>query len=388
MADNDVGVREAGRQIAESGLVDDVRRGRTNRELAARGGSDDAEDRDHEPRSRKRGEDDDRQPKQRRRDPDDTRSRGEPEDDLEDEDQDRDGDYDDEDEDADASNHEDVDGDDDRNQREKLFKVKVNGKTLEVPESELIAGYSRTKDYHQKTQAVAAEKRSLTAEHAKVAQHVTKRLANMDGLLNRVRGDLIGQVDGPDMQALRQRDQTAWLAAREDVADRVRKIDAYIAFVNQEQERHHAETTHTQQMTNSAYAQQETERLMEFVPDWLEGKDGKPSGAMRLATYEFMGLVDHRMLAIAEKARRYDAMMKKGSREPQRKAKPVPKRVPPGKSSVSAGKQVRERQDTNEYRSARKKLAKTGDMRDGGAAINALLNRESRQEARRGRRFR
>lgn len=42
-----------------------------------------------------------------------------------------------------------------------VVKVKVNGEEIEVPVSDLTAGYSRTADYTQKTQALAAEREQI-----------------------------------------------------------------------------------------------------------------------------------------------------------------------------------------------------------------------------------
>lgn len=410
MADNDIGVRDAGRLIADSGLVDDVRRGRTNRERAQNGGVDDADERyDRDDRPARREE---RKPKRRDDEQDDRpRQRRDPEDDDEfgDDrpDYDEDERQDDDDEDADASNREDgeedgeddhdededEDGEDSRKSREQLHKVKVNGKVMEVPTSELIAGYSRTKDYHQKTQALAQRGRDLNTAHTQTAQQYVKRLQAVNAVMTGVRNMLAGEINGEEMKALRQRDPAAWTVAREDYNARLQQVDAVLNHLTEAHERHRGEYDATQSQTAAATAAQETERLMEFIPDWREGRNGKPSGAVRLANYlrktgfadaEFMPIIDHRMLTIADKARRYDELVARRNTEPQRKAKPVPKRMQPGKSNVSSRSQQESRQDRSEFRRAKDRLAKTGDMRDAGDAINALVARD----AKRGRRNR
>jgi hypothetical protein len=401
MPPEDTSVAEAGRRIVQSGAVDDVRRGRTNRELARgddAGDADDSREEDRRPARREREERDADRPKYRRKDeadedPDDRES------------EDRDEDEADEDEDADTSNREDgedgdeddledddADAEDERNRKERMFKVKVNGETLEVPESELVAGYSRGRDYHQKTQALAERGRQFQAGHAQVAKDYHTRLQMVNGVLTQVMNDLVGSMDGPEMRELRAKDQTAWLAAREDYNDRVNKVREYISGLNQEQERHRNAFTEQSTTLQAGLVAQETEQVVKYIPDFLEGKDGKPSGARRLFDYlakngfqeaEIMSASDHRYLVTAEKARRYDEMMAKRKDMPKPKPKAMPKRVANGRSEVTSGTTRKDREDRSEFRRATDRLKKTGDMRDGGDAINAYLNREAKRNARR-----
>lgn len=407
---DEFGVREAGRQIADSGLADDVRRkGSTNREQAARGGADDADDRDYDDRrssrrdernerkDRRRGDDDDRPRSRRQEEPDeeeygDDRADYDEDDRQDDEDDDATSNREDgEDGDDDHEDDDDADGDD-RNRREKLFTVKVNGETLRVPESELVAGYSRTKDYHQKTQKVAEVSRNLQAAHAQVAQRYARRLQEVNGVFAGIERMLVGDIDGPEMRELRVKDNTAWLVAREDYNSRISQVRAVIQTLQQEQERHRNDYAQTQAQNGGALVETEAARLMEHIPDWLEGRNGKPSGVKRLAEYldrtgfareEYAGITDHRMLLIADKARRYDELMARRKELPARNSKPTPKRIATGKTGVSSGRQLQDRQGSNEYRRARDRAAKTGDMRDAGNAINSLLTREARRESRR-----
>lgn len=426
MPNDDISVHEAGRLIAERGLTSDVRRGPTNRELSQ--GADDTDARYDEPpvrRRRRQDDEPDEAPRTRRRrdeddDRDEPRNRRRDDDDLDDDEDEeprnrrRDDDDEDEDEDdADPSNREDgEDGDDDlddkdaddgddRNERgERLFKVKANGKTLTVTESELIAGYSRQHDYHEKTTRLARRNVQLNAAHNTVAQEYGQRIGHYAGVVNGLKQILVGELNGAEMQALRQRDNTAWLAAREDYADRLRMADTVFQHLNQEQERHQQATKQRAASQNDAVVEYEIERIQSHIPDWAENRNGKPSGRERLANYlesvgyskaEYQAVIDHRALLLADKARKYDQLMKKqGSRseEPRKVAKPVPKRFKPGTSQVSGGRQAQDRREGSKFQQAVRKVKQTGDMRDAGSAIDALLERDSSREARRSRRRR
>lgn len=421
MAD-DVSVREAGDLIAQRGLTDDVRRGRTNRELARDGDSADADDRTEDRRAPKRRQQDDdredRQPKRRRDDDDeDDRPRVRRRDDEDDADDDAD-DFDD-DEDADPSNREDgedgdeddkdrddedddADGDeDDSRNREREFEVKVDGKRFKVTESELIAGYQRNRDYAQKTQRIAETGRQLQAGHTQVAEQYGKRLQALGSVVTMLKKSLVGDMDGAQMEELYRKDPVAWQKARATFEKRIKDVDAVFSHLTEEQERHRKEFEATQTAHKQRIAEHEVAQLSRHIPDWMEGKDGKPAGYLRVGQYlreagfkdeEFLGVIDHRMLLIADKARRYDAMMKRRDErgEPKRRPKPVPKRVPNSGSSrntVSQGGR-QDRQDKNEFTRARDRLAKTGDMRDAGNAIDAMLSRKTRREERKRSRFR
>lgn len=422
MAD-DTSVREAGARIAQLGLTDDVRRGRTNRELSRDGDGPDADDREDR-RDRRddrddRGEDRREKPRRRRDDDEDDRPRSkrrrdEPDDDADD-DEDRD-DRRDDDDDADASNRDDGedgededqdddedaddgDDDDDRNERdEPLFEVKVDGQRFKVTQSELVAGYQRGKDYQQKTQRLADTGRKFSAGHQHVAAEYSKRLQALGHHMGELKRALVGQIDSAQMEQLRVSDPAKYLLARDDIGNRIRKVDGLFAHLNQEHERQQKAFADEQAGHKQHLIAHEVELLSRHVPDWSEGKNGKPPSAVRTGQYlrkagfadeEFMGVIDHRMLLIADKARRYDEMMaRKNERgEPKRRPKPVPKRTPTGGSSTNTSRNSREdRQDRNQYTRARDQLRKSGDMRDAGAAIDALMSRDARRDQRRKRR--
>jgi hypothetical protein len=213
-------------------------------------------------------------------------------------------------------------------------------------------------------------------------------LQSVNAVVNGVRTMLAGDLNSSEMQALRVRDPNAWVVAREDYNARIRQVDDVLNHLHTEYERHRGEVETTQKQTASATVEQEIERLREFIPDWSEGKNGKPSGAQRLGDYlrksgfqdaEFTDIADHRMLAIADKARRYDELVARRSTEPERKAKPVPKRVVPGQSKTASNGQRSDRQDRSEFKQARERLAKTGNMRDAGDALNAMFRRDAKR---------
>jgi hypothetical protein len=386
--DRNLSVRDAGNRIAAAGLADDVIQVRAEQITQRRGrqreaAEDDADD-DARP-VRKQPKDERKQKPPRLPEDDDEYSREELEEEhdagnFDDEDADdgsnrEDGDED-EGEDG-AEDHEDGDEDDAAtSDDDREYTVKIDGKEYSVPVKELVAGYQRNRDYQNKTQALANAGRNLTAGHQKVAQTYTRKLQQANAVIGEVRNLLIGDVNSQEMAALRVQDPAKWAVQRQVMADRIAQVDSVLQQIHQEHERHTAEYTATQNAARNATLDQERALLHQAIPDWGNG------GAERLARYlasagfkaaELEGVTDARMLSVAEKARKWDALQAAKKQPVTKKAKPTP-RAParPGQGQIRKGAaQTTARR--REFDSAKSKAKKTGDMRDAGKAISRLL---------------
>ena len=62
--------------------------------------------------------------------------------------------------DDEAEESEEVEGEEESQPQVRTFKVKVDGEEVEVPEDELLKGYSRTQDYTRKTQQLAEQRKA------------------------------------------------------------------------------------------------------------------------------------------------------------------------------------------------------------------------------------
>lgn len=378
--------REAGSLIASSGLADDVIRA-DHEQIKQRRGRQREEADDAEPRARRRAErddtDEDAAPrKAKKKQP--VREEIVEEDEFEDEDDAdssnrEDGESDEVDDDEEPAEEgdeaEDADDDDRADPVEGEHVVKVNGKEFTVTTKELVAGYQRSKDYHQKTAALATKGRELHEGHAKVAEQYTARLQRAGAVIGGVRNLLIGDMDSNEMQNLLRTDPQQWQIQRTLMEDRVKKVDQVLHGLNTEHERHVGELTQQQKRNLAATLGQERELIVKAIPDW----DTK--GKARLATYligsgfkneELVNVTDHRMLTIADKARKWDAYEANRSAEPKRKLRTVPKSIKPGTSQIR--RQGTEKVKTrSEYRRLADHAKKTGDTRDAGRAIARLL---------------
>ncbi len=392
MAKDDLNLRDAGQRIVRSGLDRDVprmdERQLANRE-ARRENRDNARQQD-EPRQRAKPQ------RSREAEPqefDDTTDQDA--DEFEDtefedgydadedagstsdlEESDDEGEQDDQQSEYDDDEEDSAEGESRAKSLETEYPVKINGKTTKLPLKEIIAGYQRGADYRQKTTALSEHRRSLEDGHTKVAGVYQRRLQITAGVVDTIKQMLIGDVNSVEMQSLRATDPAQWAVQRQVMNDRIQNVNNVLSQIQQEQERHlqDLDTTRTQQ--NAQAISHEEELLVNHIPDWRT--KGKP----RLAQYlvnsgfsapEIQGVADHRMLVIAEKARRFDQLMaeqKAAERRRKQPGRPKPKSTPTRQTGLSRSGQGRQdKRERSAYNESRKQLKKTGNMRDAGRAI-------------------
>jgi hypothetical protein len=367
--------RDAGTDIVNAGLADDVVQA-DERDLSDKRKRNDRSEREDKRNARNRREDvDDDSDEDGEEYEDDEAGSGSNRDDGESED---DGDEDTDDDDSDEGE----DGES-RAQSKDKFEVTVNGEKLKVTRDELVQGYQRNEDYHRKTQGLAQERRSFVDAHTKVATSLQRAMQNTQGVLHQVLDVIAGSVDSPQMQHLRQTNPDQWTRERMAIQDQREKIAKILQDSLQEQERLKATSLEQNGQDQSALARATVQQMQKHVPDWLTpGKDGA-TGAQRLLKHlvqngfqeaEVKSVLDPRMLLIADKARRYDEIMAKGGKaaEQHRKARNPPPKPPKGRGSEIQRKASKETARSASYRQARAKAKQSGDMRDAGDAINKL----------------
>lgn len=404
MNERNTDLRSAGDRIAAAGLDRDVKRvdarDLTNRENRREAQADPeiSRSRSTEQDARRRDRDD-QEPRNRDsgRNQDDRRKPSSRDDHSRDEDEDRDP-YEVEDDEADPSNREndedsddqddgsdqDHDPDGDQSRREELYEVTVNGKREKVPLDELRTGYMKGKAFQQKTQAAAARQRNLDQFHGQAAETVKQRIQANAHALASIKEMLVGDINSPALQDMRRTDPNRWAVVRQDMQDRIDKVNSVIANLHQEHERHLEQTKEQRRMHLRQAAETEMELLTQHIPNWLQGDRDEPAVAQRVVEYltsagfqpqDYAEMIDHRMWLIADKARRYDEM-KKADRERQRQGRPVPKssNIRPGKTQMSAGnRNGAVPRKSVEFQRLKTAAKKTGQMRDAAKAIERLL---------------
>lgn len=258
-------------------------------------------------------------------------------------------------------------------------KVKVNGKEIEVPLSEALAGYQREADYRQKTQATAEERRAadeakrVATEHAAAVQAERQHLAQ---IANAYKTQLLGSIPTEAQLAhLKQTDPTKFLVTMEEIRGRVARVQAIDAEVGQMLQRTEAEA----QVARQKAAEQGFKTLAEAIPEFRDPKTREAAqtemrSALQAAGYgdqEIDQIVDprivkfvHQALKDRKDAEAYRKLQTRGARTEQRVVE-APQVARPGVAvSRTAVAETR-------VRDLQKQAAKTGRIDTVAALIAA-----------------
>lgn len=250
----------------------------------------------------------------------------------------------------------------------KLYTVIVDGKEEQVPESELLAGYSRQADYTRKTQALAEERKQLGAEKQDLVQERQEYAALLPKLRAMLEGD--GQEE-PNWEALRRADPVKAVLEKQRWDEKQARISA----LRQEEERVSAAQAKEREQQFKAFVQSEREKLFKRpeLAHWTDAEKRQADGAKIAATLmeagfsqEELQIVDHRAMLIAYKAAQFDELNKaKGAAKQSvqqkiQRSPTVKAGAPAGKSKTAADR-------------ARSRLAQTGSRQDAEAYFLASM---------------
>lgn len=252
---------------------------------------------------------------------------------------------------------------DDEQEPVKLYTVRVDGKEEQVPESELIAGYSRTSDYTRKTQQVAEQRKALDAETVAARQE----RAEYATLLPKLRAALeTGMGPEPNWAELRQKDPVAAALQWQEREERKQKL---AGLTREEQRIAEAEKAEHEEQAEQVMIEQRN-KLIEKLPAWRDEKVAGKDAAAIQATLRSVGyaesemeIYDHRAMLIAWKAAKYDEAVAR-----QKGIKPKVAKVP----VVAPGGGVRQSVSVVDQASSRFK--KSGSVRDAAGLFEALLS--------------
>ena len=255
----------------------------------------------------------------------------------------------------------------DSSAQEPLYTVKINGKDEQVPLSELQAGYSRTSDYHQKTQALAQERRQFAAEIEQVKQERAQYSQLLPALAQQIQSAMPQQPN----PALIRDDPVAYLEQKEAYEQSIARLNA----AAQEAQRIQMMQSEEQQRAAAQMVAAAREKLPELVPAW---KDPKAYERDRPALRSYLGKAgysdeeinqayDPRAVALAWKAMRYDELTSKRITPNA----PVAQKPMPSTAAAPAPTQANSQRRASQQ--ARQRLAQTGRIDDAAAAIRALL---------------
>ena len=258
---------------------------------------------------------------------------------------------------ADAEDDQDQVADDDDDDSEEAtidyYTVKVAGEDVDVSADELIAGYQRGGDYTQKTQALAADRKTVEGERQQFAaaqqelhqmrEHLAGRLQQAEEMLQTGAGE-----PEPNWDQLRDDDPMEYMVQR----DRFRDRQEQQRQITQEREALQAQHNAAAQQQWAAHLQNEQAALLERIPEWRDN-DVAAQEKSDVITYaqrsgfteqELSQASDSRAIAIMRKAMLFDELQQK-TPAARAKTKAAPKMVRAGKPKSKAEKSSRRRAD-------------------------------------------
>lgn len=223
-------------------------------------------------------------------------------------------------------------------------------------------------DYTRKTQELAEERRKVEAEWQRATQVNQQAQAVLRDFLGR-------EEQEPDWDKLKAEDPYEYTQRVADwQINQQKKAQAYQQLQALQQEQ-----AGRQSQMEQAYIAEQESRLLDLMPAWR-----KPEVRQK-ATQELVGYLkdrwnatdaeitalskgDARVLVAVEKARLWDQMQSnKGKVKQKVEGKPP---VKPGNARTRSDRRA------EKIEASRNRLKRTGSLRDGAAAIEALLDKE------------
>ena len=263
----------------------------------------------------------------------------------------------------------DVEGSEDDQEADsddRLVTVKIDGKAMQIPLKEALAGYQRNADYSRKTTALAEERRMLESEKQGTAQvrDYASQLANQYAQQLQ---QLVPQE--PDWQELHRQDPINYSLIRDQWRDYKEQITLAQNQASQLEEHRRVELINQKRML----VEEGRKYLLEKVPElkdekkWAETTKnlqqyGKKAG---YTDAELSELFDPRAFIVLDKARKYDALM---ANRPQPQKQNGPKPIRGGNAASSP-------QRSNDVTRMEQRLKASGNIKDAAALFGLLDSR-------------
>ena len=274
------------------------------------------------------------------------------------------------DQDSESGDPSDEDGEqeehDDRASQLRKYRVKVDGEEIEVPEDELVKGYSRTQDYTRKTQALAEQRKQFESTEQAVRAEREKLAVQLTQIADALQSMTPAE---PDWDTLRIEDPQGFPAAYAAWQLHQNRL----ASVRAAQSEAIQKVVDDRQTELRAVAQAEKAKLIEAIPEWSKPDVAKKESselreyaiAQGYKSEDLDQIFDHRVFLTLRKAMLFDRAQAK---------KPALETKIDAVRSATPGTSDRNRPKTTEATRARQRLAKTGRVEDAASAIELMFD--------------
>lgn len=249
------------------------------------------------------------------------------------------------------------------------FKVKVDNEEIEVTLEELQQGYSRTKDYTKKTQALAETRKAVEAERARIEEArqlrdtYAQRLEVIEQMLNQ-------PADNENLAELKESDPIGYAIKVAERAEKEKQLQA----VQAEKQRIAQQQQAEQQEYLKKHLASEAEKLKEWIPEFkdevkadIARKEIKAyAKSIGFSDQELANVYDARAVQTLYKAMQYEKLMK-GKTVATKKVTEAPKTLKAGASQP---------QGTSEQEAIKKqfqKLRQSGKKQDAAKLFEKFI---------------
>lgn len=239
-----------------------------------------------------------------------------------------------------------------------MVTVEINGKTVEVPLSEIKASYQKDKAASEKFEAAASLKKEANAEISKAQQERATYAANLEKMGLQLEAVLQVQQE-TDWNALIESDPVEYLKQARLAEQRQLQLNQ----VNQQRHQIALQQQAEAQESYRTFVMKQQEELLNKLPSW---KDETKAKAEKSAIQSYLSkegydeqavnnITDHRAVVLARKAMLYDQMIAKANAATKKVAALPAKVERPG---------VAERGDVDRRGMLYQKLSKSGSIED------------------------
>jgi hypothetical protein len=246
------------------------------------------------------------------------------------------------------------------------YKAKVGGEEVEVELDELINGYQRSKDYTQKSQALAEQRKAIEAERSHLEQVKQERQAYAQKL-QALDSFLSQQNKGEDLEVLKETDPIGYAVKVAEQSQREKQL----AVVRAEQQRIAQQQQAEQQQNLQNHLKAESEKLASVIPELATPKGDAIRKEIReyaksvgWSDQELSSVYDHRAVLTLYKAMKFE-QLQKGKPETLKKVQQAPRMLKPGTSTPNT--------KSSQEKQVMQKLRQTGKVRDAAAAFERFL---------------
>lgn len=205
--------------------------------------------------------------------------------------------------------------------------IKVNGRESKVPVKDMAASYQTLEAAREELDSAKEITQNERQKWQDRVQWADEQYNTAATLIQEAENLLKQDFEQVDWQKLREQDPAEWSAKKADYDERQRKLDEMKNRAAQSYQQASQDQQQRLQQDQQERLQEEQQKLLERLPEWKDEEKAQ-AGKTKLVKYlqneglsesELSNVTDHRLLVMAEKARRYD--------EINSKSKPSKKRV-------------------------------------------------------------